>query len=265
MGFDRRSLRIVLISLAAVGALGTILRFVAPVGPRPIGGTTLTPVVPDGQSEAGTGFAVGFFILLLVLGVIAALVLARLWLRRQPAAAPDADETRVIDHGGEGEAPHAAGHARPGSGAVRARPMPWPPTAPCSTTWTGARRWPASPGRPRPSTPIACAPRVTAAWASISSRPTTGWSASGARRSPRPRPAVRSCARTTCDGRCSACRSRLRKLSGSAPACAGRQAAAPGPEGVRGSRRGAGPGADLPDADQPGALNTILTRIRRGP
>ena len=28
---------------------------------------------------------------------------------------------------------------------------------------------------------------------------------------------------------------------------------------------GAGPGADLPDADQPGAVNTILTRIRRGP
>jgi hypothetical protein len=46
---------------------------------------------------------------------------------------------------------------------------------------------------------------------------------------------------------------------------AGRPGTAQGPEGVRGSRRGAGPGADLPDADQPGAVNTILTRIRRGP
>ena len=45
---------------------------------------------------------------------------------------------------------------------------------------------------------------------------------------------------------------------------AGRPGAAQGPS-VRGSRRGAGPGADLPDADQPGAVTTILARIRRGP
>ena len=91
-----------------------------PGGPAAIGGATLTPVVPDGQSEAGTGFAVGFFILLLVLGVIAALVLARLWLRRQPVAAPDADETRVIDHGGNGEAPAR----RPRASRFRRRPHP---------------------------------------------------------------------------------------------------------------------------------------------
>ncbi len=38
-----------------------------------------------------------------------------------------------------------------------------------------------------------------------------------------------------------------------------------GPAGERGSRRGSGPGADLPDADEPGETGSMLNRIRRGP
>jgi hypothetical protein len=43
--------------------------------------------------------------------------------------------------------------------------------------------------------------------------------------------------------------------------------AATSPQGrvTRGGRVATGPGADLPDADQPGTLGSILTRIRRGP
>ena len=264
VGFDRRSLRIVLISLAAVGALGTILRFVAPTGPAPIGGATLTPVVPDGQSEAGTGFAVGFFILLLVLGVIAALVLARLWLRRQPVAAPDADETRVIDHGGDGEAPARRPRTVPvpapsSSGRRRGR-LPCPARRP---GWApaGGPRARGDPGRARPSParrgtrrPGPRSPRGR-----LRAGPIRGRGADPGRDPPcaraRGRPATGAAPRA---GRGSgSCRARRRR--GRASGCGA------GPEGVRGSRRGAGPGADLPDADQPGALNTILTRIRRGP
>ena len=264
VGFDRRSLRIVLISLAAVGALGTILRFIAPVGSAPIGGTTLTPVVPDGQSEAGTGFAVGFFILLLVLGVIAALVLARLWLRRQPTAAEDADETRVIDHGGDGEAP--ARRLRPSR--FRRRPRPADAVAAYRALLDDLD------GRP----PVAREPGETPAEHAHRLR-AAGHGGLGLDLLAADYGLVRfgGAALTPAEtrralGRADDLRRALLRVPVEAPEAvglgagvAGRQAAPLGPEGVRGSRRGAGPGADLPDADQPGTLNTILTRIRRGP
>ena len=264
VGFDRRSLRIVVISLAAVGALGTILRFVAPGGPAAIGGATLTPVVPDGQAEAGTGFAVGFFILLLVLGVIAALVLARLWLRRQPVAAPDDDETRVIDHGGNGEAPAR----RP-----RVVPVPAPPAPgrrggrlpgaarrPRRTSAGGPRAGrDAGRTRPSPARRGSRRPGPRSPRGRLRAGPLRGCGADPGRDPPRARPRGAPAAGPAAragrgSGRCRD-RRRRRRTPGRAQ----------GPRGVRGSRRGAGPGADLPDADQPGAVNTILTRIRRGP
>jgi hypothetical protein len=264
VGFDRRSLRIILISLVAVGAIGTILRFVAPGGPAAIGGATLTPVVPDGQSEAGTGFAVGFFVLLLVLGVIAALVLARLWLRRQPVAASDVDETRVIDHGGSGEAPTRRQRGR----RFRRRPRPTDAVA----AYRGLLE--DLDGRP----PVARGPGETPAEHARRLR-AAGHGGLGLDLLAADYGLVRfgGAALTPAEtrralGRAERLRQALLRVPVEAPdvvgigvGVGGRQGAAPGPRGVRGSRRGAGPGADLPDADQPGAVNSILTRIRRGP
>ncbi len=264
VGFDRRSLRIVVISLAAVGALGTILRFVAPTGPSTIGGATLTPVVPDGQSEAGTGFAVGFFILLLVLGVIAALVLARLWLRRPPVAVSDADETRVIDHGGNGESPAR----RQRISRFRRRPRPADAVAAYRALLEDLDGRPPVAREPG-ETPAEHASRLRAAGHGglgldlLAADYALVRFGGGALTPAETRRAL---------GRAERLRQGLLRVPVEAPAVvgigvgvAGRPGTAQGPEGVRGSRRGAGPGADLPDADQPGAVNTILTRIRRGP
>ncbi len=264
VGFDRRSLRIVVISLAAVGAIGSILRFVAPGGPAAIGGATLTPVVPDGQAEAGTGFAVGFFVLLLVLGVVAALVLARLWLRRPPVAAPDADETRVIDHGGNGEAP--ARPQRPSR--FRRRPRPTDAVAAYRALLEDVD------GRP----PVAREPGETPAEHARRLR-AAGHGGLGLDLLAADYGLVRFAGGTLTPaetrralGRAEHLRQALLRVPVEVPEVAsvgvgvtGRQGAAQGPRGVRGSRRGAGPGADLPDADQPGTVATLLTRIRRGP
>ncbi|MDP1828772.1 MAG: DUF4129 domain-containing protein, partial [Archangium sp.] len=100
-GFDRRAVGILLISVFGAAVLAASIQLFGAVGgvdPGAAGGVADTGSDP----ETGTQVALGVLGLVLLLAIGAVLVLARLWLRRSPAASPDGDETRVIDHGGEG-------------------------------------------------------------------------------------------------------------------------------------------------------------------
>ena len=264
VGFDQRSLRIVLVSLAAVGIVGTILRVAAPSGSGSTGAAVTTPVVPGGPQATGPEIALAAFAALLLLVVVVALVALRLWLRRTPIDAAADEEVRFIDHSGAAQAP-----ARPRRAArFRRRPSPADAVAAYRDLLDDLEGRPPV-AREAGETPAEHARRLRAlghgglALDLLAADYGLVRFAGEALSPAETRRAVRRAGRL---------RATLLRVPVAAPepvsvagARVGARPEPAGPRGARGGRRGAGPGADLPDADQPGALGQILTRIRRGP
>ena len=265
VGFDRRSLRIVFISLAVVGVLGTILRVVAPNGPPATPGPIpLPPPAPESGADPVTTTGLWVLAVVLALGVGAVLVLARLWLRRTRSATPPDDEVRVIDRGGGIDGP-----PRPGRGSrFRRRGRPADAVAAYRALLEdldGRRPVAREPGE----TPAEHARRLrdeghgTLGLELLAADYGLARFGGLALSDAETRRAI---------GRADRLRAALMRVPVEAPeddeADAGvrvARRAGTGPAGRRGSRRGAGPGADLPDADEPGETGSILNRIRRGP
>ncbi len=262
VGFDRRSLRIVLLSVALAAVLTTILRLLgsAESSALPV---TAPPVAGNGQPEAGNEVALGIVVIVLAVGVVGVLVLARLWVRRSPAGVAADDEVRVIDHGGALDGP-----ARPRRATrFRRRAKPLDAVAAYRALIDDLQ------GRP----PVARGPSETPAEHAARLRADGHGSLAldllaadyglarfggGDLTAVEHRRAV---------GRAGKLRRALHRVPARVPLDQAREAGAAqggedgAPRGVRGGHRGTGPGADMPGADQPGALGSILTRIRRGP
>jgi hypothetical protein len=204
--------------------------------------------------------------LVLALAVGAVLVLARLWLRRRPVPA-DEDEVRVIDRGDGADAPRRP--ARASRFRRRARPADAVAAYRALLDDLDGRRPVArDPGE----TPAEHARRLRAAGHGTLGLELLAADYGLAR--------FGGLALTEAETRRAIGRAdRLRAALLSVPVDAAQDEAAAadratghtarrpgeGPVGERGSRRGAGPGADVPDADEPGETGSILNRIRRGP
>ena len=178
-GFDRRTLRILMISVVVMGVLGFIIRTLTAGGAGFVGGT-VPPAVPpaQGNPQAQTGLALGLLAVVLIASVLGVMLLAGLWLRRKGGEPVDEDEDRVIDRGGELDAPRRRMVRR----FARRRPprsMRSGPTSRCSRRSRAATRSRGPRARPRPSTRAACGKPATARSRSTSSRPT--WASSGSR------------------------------------------------------------------------------------
>ncbi|HYO42395.1 MAG TPA: DUF4129 domain-containing protein [Candidatus Limnocylindrales bacterium] len=264
VGFDRRSLRILLISLATVGVLGTILRIVAPNGPPATPGPApLPPSIPGDQAAPDTTAALWVLALLLALAVGAVLVLARLWLRRARRETPADDEVRVIDRGGLTDVPRRPARrpllrrrARPADAVAAYRAL--------LADLDGRRPVAREPGE----TPSEHARRLRGAGHGALGLELLAADYGLARFGD---VALTEAETRRAIGRADRLRTALLRVPVEALAEegseAGRLARRPsdGPAGKRGSRHGGGPGADLPDADEPGETGSILNRIRRGP
>jgi multisubunit Na+/H+ antiporter MnhC subunit len=118
VGFDRRSITILLLSIVGTAAVAAVLQLFAS------GKSTPPPTLPAGgvvtePATAGTPIALGVLGILLGVAVLALLVVARLWLRRTRDEEPEIPETREIDRG---EWDTLAGPRRRGRFARRAAP-----------------------------------------------------------------------------------------------------------------------------------------------
>lgn len=264
VGFDGRSLRILLVSLMAVGVLGTILRVVAPNGPPATPSPIPLPAsVPDTSPDPGTTAALWILALVVALAVAAVLVLARIWLRRSRTSEPVEDEFRVIDHGGTGEtrprlrrSPRFRRRDRPTDAVAAYRAL--------LEDLDGRRPVAREPGE----TPAEHAHRLrTAGHGGLTLELLAadyGLARFGgvALSAPETRRAI---------GRAERLRAALLRVpvehGETDQATAGlRGTTSPeAPIGRRGSRRGTGLGADLPDVAEPGTIGSMLNRIRRGP
>ena len=99
VGFDRRSIGILALSVIGTAAVATLLQLFA-------SNNTALPPVPPGAAippepdvAAATPVTIGVLGVVLAVAVIALLVLARLWLRRPRDEEPLVPETREIDRG----------------------------------------------------------------------------------------------------------------------------------------------------------------------
>jgi hypothetical protein len=120
VGFDRRSLGILALSVLGTAAVAALLQLfasnaAAPPSAPPTGALPLDPDV-----IAPTPVTIGVLGVLLALAVLALLILARLWLQRTRVDEPPVPETREIDHG---DWERTAG-ARRRRGLFRRRPTP---------------------------------------------------------------------------------------------------------------------------------------------
>ncbi len=266
VGFDRRSVRILAISVAAVGFIGTVLRVVAPNGPGATPApTVLPPPVPQPPADPGTTAALWILALVLALAVGAVLVLARVWLRR-PRQVPAEDEVRVIDRGDGMDAPP---RSRRGSRfRRRARPVDAVAAYRALLEELDGRRPVA---RERGETPAEHARRLRGAGHGTLSLELLAADYGLARFGGL---ALTEAETRRAIGRADRLRAALLRVpvevaeeDEEVEAGAGQavREGSDGPAGTRGSRRGAGPGADLPDADEPGETGSVLNRIRRGP
>jgi hypothetical protein len=100
-GFDRRSLRIVAISLAIALFLGQVLRIIGPRAAPPVALPPLAPTPPPDPAVA-TPLTIVMVAIAVALAAIAIVVLITLWMRRPRVADDDPDEERWIDHGDVG-------------------------------------------------------------------------------------------------------------------------------------------------------------------
>ena len=120
VGFDRRSVKILVLSVFAAAAVVAFLQvFAGSSGPPPPGvAPSGVPLPPD--ENAAVPVAFGVLGILLAVAVIAILVLARLWLRRTRDDDDEVPETREIDRG-DREIGRARARRR---GRFLRRPMP---------------------------------------------------------------------------------------------------------------------------------------------
>ena len=111
VGFDRRSGRILAISVLIAAGIGTVLRA---VGARP----AVTPEVPgpsipsQPDASSGTPIAIVLLVVFLLVAGVAVLVLARQWLRRPRAPEDELGEVRWIDRGELSERPASGRRGR---------------------------------------------------------------------------------------------------------------------------------------------------------
>ena len=112
VGFDRRSIRIILISVVVAVGVAAIIRLIGGRGAFTIDlgiGAPPAEVVPTQPGEEvvlGGG-------LLLLLALLAVLILARLWMRRIPLVEEDVAESRSIDRSEPGSRPRRRARRRP--------------------------------------------------------------------------------------------------------------------------------------------------------
>jgi hypothetical protein len=258
-GFDRRSVRILAISALAVAVLGVVVRAVSAPGGGPPPGAIQLPPITEGDPQAQTSIALGALAVVVIAAALLVMLLARLWLRRSPGTAALDDEERIIDHGGELD-----GEPRPRRRGPRLGRRTRPTDA--VGAWLALvasldGRQPVA--RARAETPAEHARRLRAAGhgtLALDLLAADVGLATFGRVDLRPSEHRRALARAD------AARATLLAVPVE-PEATGAQRATAGPTGptVRGGRVAAGPGADLPDADQPGATTSTLTRIRRGP
>jgi multisubunit Na+/H+ antiporter MnhC subunit len=99
VGFDRRSVKILLLSVFAAAAVVAFLQVFAGSSGQPPPGVAPSGVPLPPDENAAVPVAFGVLGILLAVAVIAILVLARLWLLRSPDDDDDVPETREIDRG----------------------------------------------------------------------------------------------------------------------------------------------------------------------
>jgi len=256
VGFDRRSVRILAISLVAMGVIGFALQvFSGGARPSPGAGPIL-PVPPtEGDPQAQTGIALGLLAVVLLVSVLLVMVLASLWLRRKGGGPADDDEVRVIDRGGE----------RVSSPRRRARRF-GRRVAPSDAVGAYLALLAALEGRE----PVARGPGETPAEHAHRLR------AAGHGTLPLELLAadvglLRFAGVTLGPGehrkaiaRAERARASLLLVPVEEPEAAPGAVTAPTGPITRGGRRAQGPGADMLAADEPGTLAAILTRMRRG-
>ncbi|MFL5757695.1 MAG: hypothetical protein ACJ77N_15560, partial [Chloroflexota bacterium] len=99
VGFDRRSFTILLLSVLGTAALASLLQLFASqnTAPPPAQPGSAIPTPPD--PIASVPVTLGVLGIIIAVAVIAALVLARLWLRRPRDDDAEVPETREIDRG----------------------------------------------------------------------------------------------------------------------------------------------------------------------
>jgi hypothetical protein len=260
VGFDKRSLRIMGYALLAMAVLGIIVRAVAARGGIPV--AVLPPLSPptQGNSEAQTTIALGAVVVVLIVAVLAVMLLARLWLRRTPRPATSDEEDRIIDHGGELDGDPRRPRRAPRFGR-RQRP----------TDAVGAYlallasldgRQPVARGQGE--TPAEHARRLRTAghgtFALDLLAADVGLATFG-------RVDLGAAEHRRAVARADLAHDVLMAVPVEREEEAKAPAGVKSPAGpvVRGGRKAAGPGADMPDADEPGATETSMTRIRRGP
>ncbi len=261
-GFDRRSFRILLICLAIAGALAALGRLIASRRVLP-GADVVPPPASRGSEDPVMAAAPWILTLGIALAAGAVLVLARLWLRRTRTPGADDAEVRVIDRGDGAERPPR----RPGRPRFRHRARPMDAvTAYRALLVELADRRPVA--REPGETPAEHARRLRG----------TGHGGLALELLAADYGLVRFGGLTLSDAETRRAIGRAERLRRAlllvpveveAPVGAGVPGRAPrpaeAPVGRRGSRRGTGPSADLPDADEPGETGSILNRIRRGP
>ena len=258
VGFDRRSLRVVLISLVAAAAIGILISALggdpasSPPPPPP-------PANPSSPDQGGTQVVLGALGLVLVAAVVTVLILARLWARRGTKEAPAEDEIREIDR------PADRGRVR--IRASRPRFRRGPAVTDAVTAYRAlleaiSKR--GSVAREPAETPAEHALRLRVDGAGDLSLDLLAADYGLVRFG-----GVRLTAREErrAIARAAALR---RRLTGSPRTAAVTEVRAGAPERgsgpvLRGDRSGTGLGADLPGAEEPGGIATIINRIRRGP
>jgi hypothetical protein len=99
IGFDRRSVKILLLSVGAAAAVVAFLQVFAGSSTQPPAGAPPSGVPLPPDQSAAVPVAFGVLGILLAVAVIAILVLARLWLRRTHDDEGEVPETREIDRG----------------------------------------------------------------------------------------------------------------------------------------------------------------------
>jgi hypothetical protein len=255
VGFDRRTLRIAGISLLVVAALGIIVRaLTSRAGPAPGAAEGASPQT-QGDPVAQSTIALGALVLVLVVAALAVMVLARMWLRRSRGEAGADDEERTIDRGGYMGRPRAP--RRTAYTFRRARPTDAVGAYLALMASLDGRRPVA---RGEGETPAEHARRLRASGHGTLALDLLAADVGLARFG---RVELRRAEHRRAVARADAARDVLLAV----PVEREEKVSVTAPRGrtTSGGRVAAGPGADLPDADQPGALGSVLTRIRRGP
>jgi hypothetical protein len=113
VGFDRRSLRILVVSVLAAAVLASVIRALdGNVGSE--GAGTSAATVTTTPTAAGSPVVLAILVVALIVAVIVVIALAWLWMARPRMARISEDEVRVIDRGGREPGSPVRGRRRRG-------------------------------------------------------------------------------------------------------------------------------------------------------